>query len=82
MPSLQVVPLATGVCVHAPVVGSHEAVWHESMGVQVTALPEQVPFWQVSLCVQELPSLQLVPLGALGFEQLPVAGLQVPAAWH
>jgi hypothetical protein len=29
-----------------------------------------------------LPSLQAVPSGAAGFEQTPVAGLQVPAMWH
>src|SRR5882672_3458653 len=27
--------------------------------------PEQAPAWQVSLCVQALPSLQAVPLGLL-----------------
>jgi len=37
---------------------------------------------QASLTEQTLPSLQLVPLGAAGFEQAPVAGLQVPATWH
>jgi hypothetical protein len=48
--------------------------------VQVTGLaPVQVPAWQVSLCVQASPSVQLVPFGALGFEQEPVAGLHVPA---
>jgi hypothetical protein len=26
--------------------------------------------------------LQLVPLVAIGFEQTPVLGLQVPTAWH
>jgi len=32
--------------------------------------------------VQALPSLQVVPSGLAGFEQAPVAGSQVPAAWH
>ena len=41
-----------------------------------------VPVWHVSVCVQALPSLQEVPLGAFGFEQVPVVGLQVPAMWH
>jgi hypothetical protein len=40
------------------------------------------PAWQVSVCVQALPSLQAVPSAAFGFEQTPVAGLQTPAAWH
>jgi len=44
--------------------------------------PEQVPAWQLSLCVQAFPSLQLVPSGSAGFEQAPVAGLQLPAEWH
>ncbi len=43
-------------------------------------LPVQVPFWQVSVCVQALPSLQAVPLAALvADEQVPVDGLHVPA---
>ena len=32
--------------------------------------------------MQALESLQDVPLGTTGFEQSPVAGLQVPAMWH
>jgi hypothetical protein len=42
----------------------------------------QTPAWQVSVCVQAFPSLHAVPLGALGFEQTPVAVLQTPATWH
>jgi hypothetical protein len=42
-------------------------------------LPLQLPLWQVSVCVHAFPSLQAVPLGLLGLEQAPVAGLQVPA---
>jgi hypothetical protein len=38
----------------------------------------QVPDWQVSLCVQPLPSLQEVPFGRSGFEQTPVPVLHVP----
>ena len=45
--------------------------------------PVHVPLWQVSVCVQALPSSQLVPLVALvGVEQVPVEGLQVPATLH
>ena len=40
------------------------------------------PAWHVSACVHALPSLQLVPSGAAGFVQAPVAGLHVPATWH
>jgi len=49
--------------------------------VQITGFdPEQVPPWQVSVCVQAFPSLHAVPFGFAGFEQLPVAGLQTPAS--
>src|SRR5437762_8636992 len=44
--------------------------------------PVQVPFWQVSVCVQALPSLHAVPLPAFGLEHRPVAVSQVPATWH
>jgi hypothetical protein len=36
----------------------------------------------VSLVVQALPSLQVVPSAMGGFEQAPEVGLQVPAVWH
>src|SRR6266481_2473151 len=67
-----------------PVAGSHvPATWHWSRAVQVTGLlPTQLPLWQVSVCVQVLPSLHAVPLVAVGVEQLPVAGSHVPATWH
>ena len=45
-------------------------------------VPVHVPDWHASLCVQALPSLQDVPFGALGFEQIPVAGSHVPATWQ
>jgi hypothetical protein len=49
--------------------------------VQVTGfVPVQTPVWQLSLRVHALPSLQVVPLALLGFEQTPVAVLQVPAS--
>ena len=38
--------------------------------------------WQVSVCVQALPSLHVEPSALLGFEQVPVAGSHVPASWH
>jgi hypothetical protein len=84
LPSLQVVPMAATGLEQLPVAGLHvPATWHASSAAQVTGLPPvQEPDWHVSVCVQALPSLQAVPLGALGFEQVPVAGLQVPATWH
>src|SRR2546428_253109 len=67
-----------------PVAGSHvPATWHWSRAVQVTGLlPTQLPLWQVSVCVQALPSVHGVPFVAVGVEQLPVAGLHVPATWN
>ena len=44
-----------------------------------TAVPEQTPPVQTSLCVQALPSSQAVPSGAVGFEHMPVPRSQVPA---
>ena len=44
--------------------------------------PTQTPAWQLSDCVQALPSLQAEPSLRAGLEQTPLAGLQVPAAWH
>ena len=45
-------------------------------------LPVQVPAWQVSVCVQALPSVQVVPSALAGLEQVPVDGSQVPGVWH
>jgi hypothetical protein len=42
----------------------------------------QAPLWHVSVWVQLLPSLHVVPLGSAGLEQVPVDGLHVPAVWH
>jgi len=51
--------------------------------VQTTGLlPVQTPLWQVSVCVQALPSLQAAPFAFGGFEQAPVEGSHVPAVWH
>jgi hypothetical protein len=51
--------------------------------VHVTGFePVHVPAWQVSACVQALLSLQGVPFAAAGFEQVPLAGSQVPTVWH
>jgi hypothetical protein len=83
-PSLQVVPFAAPGFEHAPVaVLQVPATWHWSDAVHVTGFePTQVPAWQVSLWVQALASLQVVPLVAMGLEHAPVDVLQVPATWH
>jgi hypothetical protein len=83
-PSLQDDPSALFGFEQMPVAGLHvPALWHWSEAEQVTGFaPEHAPFWQVSVCVHALPSLQEVPSALFGFEQTPVAGLHVPALWH
>src|SRR5437867_2811172 len=69
---------------HTPVAGLQvPGSWHWS-AVQTTGFaPTLLPFWQVSVCVQALRSLQAVPLVLfVGAEHTPVAGLQVPGSWH
>src|SRR5438094_23418 len=57
--------------------------WHWSEAVQTTGLePVHIPLWQVSVCVQALPSLHAEPSAFGGVEQGPGVGLQVPAVWH
>jgi hypothetical protein len=84
LPSLHVVPFAAAGFEHAPLVGSQvPTTWHWSDAVQVTGLPPtQLPPWHVSVNVQALPSLHVVPFEAVGFEHAPVDGLHVPATWH
>jgi hypothetical protein len=84
-PSSHDVPFAAmGPSEHVPLAGSHvPARWHCSDAVQTTGFdPVQTPDRHVSVCVQPFPSLHPVPSGAVGFEQVPVAELHVPAAWH
>lgn len=78
--SEQVVPFGAAGFEQVPLAGSQTpATWHVSDAAQTLgALPVQAPAWQVSVWVQALPSLQVVPLGADGFEQAPVVLLQVP----
>lgn len=66
---------------HWPVEGLQvPATWHWSLAVHTTGLlPVHTPFWQVSVRVQALPSLQVVPLPLAGFEHTPVDGSQLPA---
>jgi len=84
LPSLQIDPSALLGFEQKPLAGSHvPATWHWSLAKQTTGFaPVQTPVWQVSLCVQALPSLQEIPFDAAGFEQAPLAGSQVPAVWH
>ena len=84
IPSSHAVPSALAGLLHWPLVASQvPTAWHESEAVQVFAAPPvQEPVTQVSPVVQALPSLQVVPLATVGFEQRPVVASQVPAAWH
>jgi hypothetical protein len=79
--ALQAVP-DSGVCTHWPVAGSQAALWHWSWGVQTTAVPAQLPsLWQMSLTVQRLPSVQLVPT-AFGFGCEPQTPAVQVRRWH
>src|SRR2546428_10478603 len=54
-----------------------------SAAVHTTGFPPtQAPAWQVSVCVQALPSLHGAPSSLAGLLQPPDAGLQTPAVWH
>ena len=81
---MQEVPFDTTGLLQTPFEGLQvPTLWHWSLAVQVTGFePVQVPAWQVSVCVQALPSLQEVPFGTAGLGQEPVEELQVPALWH
>jgi hypothetical protein len=81
LPSSQPAPLALAGFEHVPLAGSQvPAMWHWSDAGQAFAFaPVQTPPWQVSVAVQALPSLHVVPLPLAGFEHMPVDELQVPA---
>src|SRR6266704_1002265 len=84
LPSSQAAPLSLAGLLQTPDAGLQvPAVWHWSEAVHTTVLvPTQAPAWQVSVCVQALPSSHGAPLGLAGLLQTPVAGSQVPAVWH
>ena len=66
-----------------PLAGLQVSVVQTLLSLQTTAVPGwQMPPAQASPAVQALLSLHDVPPGAFGLEQIPVAGLQVPATWH
>jgi len=80
LPSLQVVPLASGGYEHTPLTGLQApAAWQGPGGAHPTVTPPwQTPARQVSPVVHRLPSLHMVPSGAVGFEHVPFAGLHTP----
>src|SRR3989338_8770376 len=84
LPSLHPDPSGFAGSPQSPVAGSQvPAAWHWSLATQVFRFaPTQVPFWHESTCVHALLSSQARPFAFTGLLQSPVAGLQVPTAWH
>jgi predicted membrane protein len=82
LPFEQLVPAETGVWL-TPVTGSHASAVHGLLSSVAGGVPgEHVPDEHVSEPLHTVPSGHGVPSGLDGFEQVPVAGLQVPASWH
>src|SRR5439155_20635785 len=83
LPSLHAVPLLAFGLEHWPVAVSQvPATWHWSSAAHTTGLePVQVPFWQVSVWVQALPSLQAVPFRAMALGGWSVVVSEVVSAW-
>jgi hypothetical protein len=73
-PSEQAVPFGAAGFEQTPVLGAQApATVHGPEAVHTTGFdPVQTPDWQVSVCVQASLSLQVVPLVATGFVQVPV----------
>src|SRR3989442_502597 len=84
LPSSQVVPFGLAGVEQIPVAGLQlPASWPWSWGAHPSGAPAApAPASQVSVVVHALPSSQVVPFGLAGLEQIPLAGLQVPASWH
>jgi hypothetical protein len=82
LPSLHGASSALSGFEQAPVDGLQApASWHWSeAGHAFVLAPVQLPAWQVSVCVQALPSLQVSPFDFAGFEQTPLDGLHVPTS--
>src|SRR5437016_13384439 len=83
-PSEQAVPFGLSGLEQMPLAGSQTpASWHWSSALQTTGFaPTQAPASQESLWVQASASVQALPFGLSGLEQVPLAGSQVPATWH
>jgi hypothetical protein len=83
--SSQLAPSGATPVTHWPVLGSQVLVRHEFHcdGGQTTGVPPvHTPAWQVSVWVQALPSLQVVPSGRFGTTQVWVTGSNTPGPWH
>ena len=81
-----VVPSAAFGFEQTPVAGSQvPATWHWSGAVQTTGLPPVHDAGLAGVGVAGRAGVAVVAgraVGRFGFEQMPVAGLQVPATWH
>jgi len=77
----QSVPSALLTVTQAPVLESQATLVWQAVGAgQLLGEPAQAPAVQTSLTVQGSPSSQTVAFALSGWEQTPVAALQVPTA--
>jgi len=65
-----------------PAVSEQLSIVQATPSLHTKAAPRQVPAWHISPLVHVLPSLHVVPSASAGAVHVPVAGVQVPAAWH
>jgi hypothetical protein len=86
LPSLHAAPFGCGVAAEQrPDCGLHTPAAKQGIpgaGQTMGLLPAHAPDTHVSVWVQPLPSLHIVPSGFAGNTQTPVCGLHVPAVWH
>jgi hypothetical protein len=76
-------PLALFTCPQVPLLGVQAPTWQSSAAAQVTGFaPVQAPAWQVSVCVQALLSLHVVPSASCGMLHEPVLRSHAPAPWQ
>ena len=82
LPSSHVDPSADAGFEQTPDAGSQTpASWHESEATHTTGfVPVHTPPWQLSVCVQALPSVQVEPSAFAGLEHRPELGLHTPAS--
>ena len=86
LPSSHAAPFGCGVAAaQTPDCGVHTPAAKQGIAGagQTTGFdPAQTPAAHVSVWVQPLPSLHIVPSGFAGYAQRPVGGAHVPALWH
>ncbi len=69
--SSQLTPSLTGLYTQAPLVELQLSAVHAKPSLHTLAVPRQLPLWHMSLLVQALPSVQVLPLPTLANVQLP-----------